>query len=429
MVTTVQKSKIRAVPGATFLLLLSVLAAVDLAAQRRRPALPRGIPTFSRDVAPILQEKCQSCHRSGGIAPFPLVTYADTVTRATLVMTMTGSRQMPPWKPVEDCGSFEGSLALSEAQITLISDWVKAGGPEGDPRDLPPARVFPDRWVSGEPDEVVALAETFVPDSHDDGFQCFVMPRTFNEERFVRGIDFAPTARSMVHHILAYVDATGTAQTLDEGDPGPGYSCFGGPGFPPATILGAWFPGAAPLVLPADVALKVPANSRIVLQIHYHPHHGRTEPDRTEMGIYYAPAPPRRLFEYLLAENRDFTIPAGATNHRVTARHDISAPIRLINVGAHAHWLGRKAVVDAVFPDGRRECLLRIDDWDPKWQGMYTFRDPVDLPAGTRIEVEFLYDNSASNPRNPHSPPVDISYGEKATEEMCSAYLGYVAIP
>ncbi len=406
------------------IVLITVVAAAE--AQRSRPATRNATPTFTRDIAPIMQQRCQACHRPQGLAPFPLVTYEETANRGHLIRLVTEARTMPPWKPVEGCGEFEGSGPLRPLEIETISKWVRSGMPEGDPRDLPPPPDFSDSWQFGEPDVALQLKEPFIPPANDDSFQCFVLPGVSSQPRYVRAIDFRPGARKMVHHILAYVDTSNRAEELDAEDPSPGYSCFGGPKFSPAAILGAWFPGAEPLVLPEGTSIVIPENGRVVLQVHYHPHHGETAADQTEMALYLDDATPKTPFEYLLAENTDFTIPAGDPAYRITASYDVTTPITALNIGTHAHWLAQTMKVEAVHPDGTRECLISIADWDPSWQGMYTFTEPKRLPAGTRLELEAIYDNTARNPRNPNSPPADVPYGEKATNEMCSAYVGFI---
>ncbi len=412
-------------------LLLAILAAlttatVALAGQRTRPAAPVSAPTFNRDIAPIMQQRCQACHRPQGLAPFPLVTFEETANRGHLIRLVTEAKTMPPWKPIDGCGEFQGSGPLRPLEIATISKWVRGGMPEGDPAHRPPAPDFSDSWQIGEPDVSLELAEPFTPPAHDDSFQCFVLPGVSSQPRYVRAIDFRPGARKMVHHILAYVDTSNEAERLDAEDPSPGYSCFGGPKFPPAAILGAWFPGAEPLKLPDGTSILIPANGKIVLQVHYHPHHGETATDQTEMALYLDDEAPAAPFEYLLAENTNFVVPAGDPSFRVSASYEIATPVTALNIGTHAHWLAQTMKVDAVYPDGGRECLISIANWDPSWQGMYTFQEPKKLPAGTRLELEATYDNTANNPRNPNSPPKDVPYGEKATNEMCSVYVGFI---
>ena len=412
-------------------LLVSVLMAFAgscavLLAARRRPLTPITPPTFHREISRILQQRCQECHREGGVAPFALTTFEETRTWASNIRYMTQTRQMPPWKPAPDCGEFSGDLSLNQREIDTIAAWVALGAPEGERRDAPAPISFDSSWPRGTPEMILRSAEVYVPPLDEDMFRCFVLPETFSEERFVKSIDFRPSARELVHHIIAYVDTSGRAEELDAKDPLPGYEAFGGPGFPPAAILGAWFPGSRPQLLPEGVAMRIPPGGRIVLQIHYGGHGQATRADQTEMGLYFFASSPQRLFEYMLVDNQQFTIPAGDPDFRVEATSTLPRNIRILNIGTHAHWLARKMKVQAILPDGTSRCLLSIQDWDPKWQGMYSFKDPIDLPAGTRIELTAHYDNSEANRRNPHRPPIDVVFGEEAENEMCSTYLGYV---
>ncbi|HVT45253.1 MAG TPA: ascorbate-dependent monooxygenase [Thermoanaerobaculia bacterium] len=409
-----------------FILSLLLLSSSILVGSRRRAVdLPR-TPTFNREVIRIVQETCQSCHQTGELGPFPLITYQDAVKWAGRIHFMVSTRQMPPWKPEPGCGEFVGNRRLTDREISLIVDWIEGGMPEGRAEDLPPPRTFETGWLLGPPDAEIAIPQPYTPPDERDMFRCFVLPVSFPEDRYLRAIDFLPLARETVHHIIAYIDTSGEAERLQAADPDPGYESFGGPGFDAAGLLGGWFPGAAPPQLPDEVGILLPANAKIVLQIHYAPHHGHAMVDQTRMGLYFTRARPDRLFRFLSVENRDFTIPAGATDYRVTASMTLPSAIRAITAGTHMHLLGRQNRMIATLPDGEEMCLIRIDDWDIHWQGMYSYADPPLLPAGTVIRIEAEYDNSAANPKNPTSPPRDVSYGEEAASEMCIGYIGYV---
>lgn len=409
---------------------LAVAAGSILAASgvRRRGATPGGAPTYSKDISRIVQANCESCHRAGGSAPFSLSTYADVASRSALVQYMASSRQMPPWKPVADCGDFAGERRLSDAEIATIAAWADAGAPEGNRAHLPPSRSYASSWARGTPDLIVAQTEEWTPPSHEDTFRVFVTPHEFTEDTYISGIDFLPVARKLVHHVVAYVDTTGKSQELDLIDPGLGYDYLKhGLGFDPYAIIGIWLPNADPLMMPEGVAAKIPKGSRVVLQVHYHPHAGQTEADLLLAGLYYPRSAPKKLLRFLSFAENTFVLPPGERNIRVATTHLLEEPIRLLTIGGHMHSIGRRIKLDATFPDGTAECLLRIDDWDPAWQGMYTLRQPKLLPAGTILGIEAFYDNSIENPRQPNHPPREVRWGEPATEEMCISYMTYVA--
>jgi hypothetical protein len=393
------------------------------------PALVAG-PTFSNEIVRIFQDRCQSCHHPGDIAPFSLMTYADAAPHALDIKLMTRTHQMPPWKPASGCGEFLDPRVLTQDQIDLISKWVDNGAPEGNVADLPAPRVFDSNWTLGQPDAVFANPEPYTPAPTGDIYRCFTIPTHLAGDKYVAAVDMHPGDRNTVHHVIAYIDSTGESAALDDADPGPGYTCFGDPGFTPtdasAATLGGWAPGARPLELPDGVAFKLPANSRIVLQVHYHPHDGAPLPDKTEIGVYYAKKPPTKLMRIVPLINQNFTIPPGDANYRVTASLGIPlpVPVHLWMVAPHMHLLGRKMHVNATMPNGASECLINIDDWDFNWQGQYRYASSMALPVGTKLSLEAFYDNSPNNFRNPNDPPRAVSWGEQTTDEMCIAFLG-----
>lgn len=275
----------------TAVIIVSVTAAAGLADRRRAVV---STPTFNREIVRILQSNCQSCHRADGMAPFPLTTYTDTASRAHQIAMMTRTRRMPPWKPAAGCGAFQQERRLTDVEIRMIEAWGTAGLPEGDRRDLPPPAIFAEDWKLGPPDILMAMPEIYAPPSGRDIFRCFVLPSSFHKETLVAAIDFRPRARSAVHHILAYVDESGKAEQLDATDPEPGYECMGGPRFTPTALLGGWFPGSEPAVMPPGVAARVAPEAQIVLQMHYHLHYPGMV-DRTELALYLVSQAARTL--------------------------------------------------------------------------------------------------------------------------------------
>ncbi len=391
----------------------------------RHPS-PHTGPTFSKEIVRIFQQHCQTCHHEGDIAPFPLVTYADAQPRAALIKFMTASRQMPPWKAVDGCGDFQDERRLADEEIDTIREWADAGAPEGNPVDLPPPLDFGGGWALGQPDLVIANDEAYTPPPNADTYRCFTVPTNLTSTAWVAAVDTHPGDRSTVHHVLSFIDTTGESVALDAADPGPGYTCFGGPGFALPGTLGGWAPGSRPLEMPDDVAFELPAASRVVLQVHYHPHDGATQPDRTEFGIYFADAAPAKTMRVVPVANTAFTIPPNDPSYRVDAELPIPTPfpLKLWFIAPHMHLLGRKMNVEMTPLTGASQCLVEIEDWHFNWQGAYRYRQPIDVPAGTRIHLTAYYDNSSANPRNPNNPPKPVSWGEATTDEMCLVFLG-----
>jgi hypothetical protein len=393
------------------------------------PQLTDG-PTFNKEVVRIFQNRCQSCHHPGDIAPFSLMTYADAAPHADAIKYMTQTRQMPPWKATPACGDFADARVLGQDEIDTISKWVDNGAQQGNIADLPAPKNFDGGWALGQPDLVLSYAEAYKPPVTGDMYRCFPIPTNLPADMYVSAIDIKPGDRETVHHVIAYIDTSGDSQKLDEADAGPGYTSFGGPGFTistsslGATSLGGWAPGARPVVLPEDVALSLPAQSRVVLQVHYHPHGIKTIPDQTQIGIYYAKKKPKQLIYILPLINQDFTIPPNDANYKVPATYTVGWPAHLYLIAPHMHLLGRKMNVTATLVNGEKKCLINVDDWDFNWQGQYRYSEPIPIPYHTKLSLEAIYDNSEGNWRNPNNPPKAVSWGEQTTDEMCIAFLG-----
>jgi hypothetical protein len=386
-------------------------------------------PTFSKEVVRIFQARCQSCHHPADIAPFSMMTYADVLPELGLIRSQTLSREMPPWKARPTCDyGFVGDTSLSQEEIDTVVKWVDAGAPEGDPADLPAPLAFDDGWQLGEPDVVLANAKRgfrLPKDLQDDLFQCFSITTGFKNDHWITAMEIKPGTRGTVHHVLLFLDTDSVSAELDRKYPGPGYECIGGAGFDADVIL-SWNPGAPPVTFPDGVGIRIPgripAGGRIVMQVHYgEGYAGKL--DKTLVGLHFAKSPVVQERRVIQPRNQDFTIPAGAPNHLVTASvtllHDMTAD----TVTPHMHRLGTDIKVDAILPGGVTRCLADVE-WDVHWQGTFVFEEPVPLPAGTEIRLSGWYDNSESNPLNPHTPPRDVVWGRQSYNEMLFAFIG-----
>ena len=378
-------------------------------------------PFFTRDIAPILYKHCAECHHEGEVAPFPLITYADAAKRARLIADVTRTRQMPPWKPVGGYNHFAGERRLTEAEIKTIQKWAAAGAPEGDTSLLPRAPEFNNDWKLGKPDLVVKLPQPFnIPAEGNDVYECFVVPMNLPRDRYIRAVEFRPSNRRVVHHALLFADA---GHASHQGR----YSCFGAVGLLPTLGIGGWSPGMEPIRMPDGAAPPLIAHSKLVAQVHYHPD-GKPEQDDWSVGFYFTDqAPVRRVVDVGLASNV-IDIPAGDAHYVVRQHFTIPIAIDAIGVIPHAHLLCREMRGWAILPDGRKQWLLYINDWDFNWQEQYTYAHPIRLLADTRIEMEFVYDNSAANPRNPNSPPERVHWGPGTADEMAGLHIQSIPV-
>jgi len=382
-------------------------------------------PTYSKDVAPILQKNCQECHRPGQVGPFALETYEQARKRATDIAAVVDDRTMPPWKASPHFGvKFKDARTLSDQEIATLVAWSEADAPEGNPADTPTPPKFPDDWQLGTPDLVVDIGADFaVPADGGDIYRCFVVQTDLDKDQYVSAVECRPGNRRVVHHILAYVDTSGKARERDQSDPGPGYTCFGGPGEPIHGGLGGWAPGNLPSQLDEGIGRSLPRQSDIIIQVHYHPR-GKAEVDRTKIGLHFARKSVKQIMHASAAINPELDLPPGKTNIEVKAAWQVPVDLVAHAVTPHMHLLGRDILMSVKFPDGRVQDLIKIDDWDFNWQYTYNFEKPLDLPKGTLLTVVAHYDNSAANPRNPNKPPKEVKWGEATTDEMCVGFIG-----
>lgn len=375
---------------------------------------------YNRHVAPLLHARCANCHRPGEVAPFPLLTFADAAKRAKQLATVTADKLMPPWKAVKGYGHFLDEQHLTKAELATLKAWADGGTPEGDAADRLPEPTFPGDWPLGKPDLVVKMTEAFtIPADGPDVLRNFVLPIDVPESKMVVGFDFKPGNRKVVHHCLALLDATGTARKLDAAEPGAGYaSAKGGIGFLPTGAVGGWAPGIVPRFLPAGYGRFLAKGSDLVLQIHYHPS-GKAERDQSEIGLYFATRPVANPLAGFGVENWAIDIPAGEGRYARAAEYKLPVDTTVIGVAPHMHLLGKEMKAWAEKPDGTTVPLVSVTNWDFNWQDYYLYRTPQRLPKGTVVKVEATFDNSASNPANPNSPPKRITWGEGTADEMC----------
>jgi mono/diheme cytochrome c family protein len=383
-------------------------------------------PTYCKDVAPILQQNCQECHRPGQVGPFALETYEHARKRASDIAAVVEDRVMPPWKAAPHFGlKFKDERTLSEQQIATVVAWAQNDAPEGNPADLPPPVKFPDDWQLGTPDLVVDIGADFaVPADGEDIYRCFVVPSRLEKDQYVSAVEYRPGNRRVVHHILAFVDTSGKARERDQADPGPGYSCFGGPGEPIHGGLGGWAPGNLPHRLDDGLGRSLPRQSDIIIQVHYHPQ-GKPETDRSRIGIYFARKPVKQILHWGVVINPELELPPGKSNIEVKGAWETPVDLVAYNVSPHMHLLGHDMQISVKFPDGRVQDIIKIDDWDFNWQYTYNFEKPLDVPKGSMFYLVAHYDNSSSNPRNPRRDhPQLVKWGEATTDEMCIGFLG-----
>lgn len=376
--------------------------------------------TFNKNIAPIIYNNCSSCHRPGEAAPFALLSYQDVVKRGKLIAQVTKSQYMPPWKAEKASFAFKDERRLTDQQIAQIDQWVKAGMPEGNASDAPPAPKFASGWKLGDPDMLIELPEGFkVPADGPDVYRNIGIPLNFGEDKWITAIDMKPTARPTVHHVLYFSDPTGKSHEKKEGD----QIGFGGiiPS-PTAAGLGGWAVGGQPYFLPDGMAWKVSKGSDFIIQYHFHPD-GKVETEKAVIGLYFAKEPPKKVMAPIqlppsFGVFAGLDIPKDTKDYVIKDSFTLPVDYDAYSVGAHAHYIATQMKMTATLPNGDTQTLLSIRDWDFAWQDRYAFEKPVFLPKGTRIDSEIHWNNTTDNPRNPSNPTIEVMWGEKTVDEM-----------
>ena len=373
--------------------------------------------TFSKDIAPIIFERCASCHRPGEIGPFSLLSYSDVRQHLTQIADATKRRVMPPWKPTAPSNEFVGDRTLSPEQIQTIQDWVARGAPEGNRRDLPPMPQWASGWQLGQPDLIVTMDAPYTlrPDGADV-FRTFVLPIPTTAARYVKAVEFHPGNPRAVHHANIGIDRTKSSRRLDAADPEPGY--VGGmvpdADYPAGYMLG-WTPGQDARPSPDGMAWRLEPSSDLVVQLHMQPT-GKPEPVQVSVGFSSFRVRRENPIGLRLGGERSRSprrTPAGRAGRTRPTPGGQALPDT--NSGARP---GRY--------DGTARPLITIKDWDFRWQDVYRYAEPFILPRGTAISMRFTYDNSAANPRNPSQPPKAVEWGQNTTDEMGDLWLQVV---
>ena len=400
----------------------ALVSLCSLAATAVASAAPAPV-TFSKDIAPIVFNHCTSCHRPGEVAPFSLMTFADVSRHAKEIAGLTHDHQMPPWKPTEGFGDFVGARRLNDEQVDLIQQWVKAGKPEGNPADLPAMPTFKSGWTLGEPDMVVRMPEAFTLKADGpDQYRVFVIPLNLKETVYVSALEFRPSNPKIVHHTLFYLDDNGAARKLEADSPThPGFARSGGPGFAPSGGLGGWAPGVMPRFLPDGVGRPIHAGADLILHTHFHPS-GKVEKEQSVVGLWFTKKPPEKILVSVPHGTNRINIEPGDSHYVVKNTFTVPGRVELEGIFPHAHLVCKEIKVTATFPDGSLHPLIWIKDWDWNWQDFYHYSRILEVPAGTKVTQEFVYDNSADNPHNPSNPPQRVHFGEQTKDEMALVF-------
>lgn len=397
------------------------------------------IPTYSEDIACILYSHCTSCHHVGGIAPMSLMTYAEAANYGQAILNMVEgasdktyhlSTEMPPWPPDRTYQKYAYDPTLSADEIQAIRDWVQNGTPQGNPANAPTPPTYSSQGTIPNPDLTVTIPTYTSTAASNDVYRYFALPSGLTADKYVQQWEVVPGNAEIVHHVLVFVDPTGSSLQDDANDPLPGFSQSAGAPFTSYRLIGGWAPGAKPYTAPTGFGFKIDANSAIVLQIHY-PKGSVGQQDSTTIRFKFATTPVRALSSNPILNhesnltNGPLYIPANSTR---TFNESFTLPgvsLTFFSVFPHMHLIGRSIETFGIKPNGDTLKFIRINNWNFSWQGDYHFQRPIKVPAGTVLKSNAFYDNTLNNPFNPNNPPQDVYQGEATGDEMMMTFFTY----
>jgi hypothetical protein len=367
--------------------------------------------TFYKDVIPIAQDKCQSCHREEGGGPFPLVQYADFLPVIGRIEMAIESGRMPPWNLDPAVGAWRDNRLLSTVQRQIFLEWIRRGFPEGNPSDAPPARTWASGWQIGEPDHVITIPRAFgIPSSGSLPYRYVEITTSFPEDRWIQAMEIRPTAPSVVHHALVFVQPDDAPMRYED---------FGLNGF-----FAAYGPGHDGIVYPAAFAKRLPAGAKLLIQLHYTPN-GTAASDKTAIAFKFADAAPEFEVNTAAAASSDFLLWPLLRNQKVFAAYTFADSVSIIGFAPHMHLRGQAMRYELVSPDrNSSSLLLNLPKFDFHRQEEYFLQAPLDVPAGSVLRVTGIFDNSPSNPHNP-APLKFVRFGHQVEQEMMTGFFHY----
>ncbi len=359
-------------------------------------------------IAPMLVDKCVSCHRPGGIGPWAMTDYDKVRGFAPMIREVVRTRRMPPWHADPHFGSFVGDRSLTNDQTKTLVHWIEAGAPRGEGSDplVTASQKGWSEWTMGKPDLIVEVPAFLVPATGVVTYQYPTARNPLDRDVWIRGIEILPGDRSVVHHVLAGIADPQRPQFV--GSVGE---------------LGGYAPGKNAAPYPADTGILLRKEASFRFQMHYTPS-GKPVTDVTRVGLYFYDSPPQHELKMTLIYNTALSIPANTKSYSESLAHVFDRDVMLYSLLPHAHLRGKAAKYTAHYPDGRQEVLLSVPKYDFNWQPTYFFKDPKLMPRGTKVVLEMTWDNSAQNPLNP-DPNRVVRWGDQTWEEMNVGWLRY----
>jgi hypothetical protein len=379
-----------------------------LITRRREVSKGSAQVTYCKDVAPILQRKCENCHHAGTAAPFTLSTYEEAANWSAMIREVVLDRRMPPWHADPRYGEFQNCRTLSPEEMDKLVTWIDNGTPEGDKQDLPQPIAYTEGWQIAKPDVVFKLPnEVKVPAEGVVRYKYFETKTDFAEDVWIEAAEARPGNRAAVHHIIVFYKEANGRTDLDGG------------------WVVSYAPGDSPLQLSGNQARRIPKGASLIWQMHYTPT-GKPEVDQSELALrfYKGKEPPQHNVKTRGLYNRRLSIPAEAPHFRVASTRTFQRETTILTFMPHMHLRGKSFEYKFIYPDGREQISLSVPQYDFNWQTSYVLKEPLVVPAGTRMECTAYFDNSAANPANP-DPTQIVRWGEQTWDEMMIGYMEY----
>lgn len=376
--------------------------------RRREDSAEAAAITFSKDIAPIMQKKCENCHHTGTAAPFTLSTFEDAANWSGMIREVIVNRRMPPWHADPRYSEFDNCRTLTSDELDKFLAWIENGTPEGDKKDLPEPIAYTEGWQIDKPDVIFKLPkEVNVPAEGVVRYMYFETETNFEEDVWIEAAEARPGNRAAVHHIIVFYNDPNSRGGIDDG------------------WVVAYAPGDSPLQLSGNLARRIPKGATLIWQLHYTPT-GKPEVDQSEVAFrfYKGKEPPQHNVKTRGLYNRRLSIPAGAPHYRVASTLTFDRETTILTFMPHMHLRGKSFEYKFIYPDGREQIALSVPLYDFNWQTSYQLKEPLVVPPGTRMECTAYFDNSAANPANP-DPQSIVRWGEQTWDEMMIGYMEY----
>ncbi|MEP7210675.1 MAG: hypothetical protein ABI740_07550 [Alphaproteobacteria bacterium] len=378
----------------------------DIAFPERGKQAEHKAISYARDVAPILEAKCVTCHQTGGIAPFAMSDYTMVKGFAPMIRESIRTSRMPPWHPDPTVGKFEHDASLSQDQVRTLVHWVEAGAERGEGADpLAAVQHSAPEWPLGTPDLIIDIPAYTVPASGVVQYQYPTALNPLTEGRWVRAATLMPGDRRAVHHILAgYIPGTAKKGPASAGQWEASY--------------GEYAVGGESFIVPDKLGIYLPPGGSMGFQLHYTPY-GKEAVDHSKMGLYFYPKGelPEKIMRHYVIANNMIELPPNTDKHEEVAYTKFPKDALLYSVFLHTHYRGESGHLEMIKPDGSREMLINLPRYDFNWQRTYQFTTPIKVTAGSKLVATYLYDNSVRNASNP-DPSKTVNWGDQSWEEM-----------